>query len=81
MFFFSPSLKPIAIGGENKRLVFGLEKFFCMGSYGISIAGARKIIYDQEIELHGQTVCCPSSPFPCFRLWGCRIREIDANEW
>jgi hypothetical protein len=56
MFFFGPLVGPKQLAGPNKRLLFGLDRFMCTGSYAVSLAGAKRIIYDQEVELHGQTI-------------------------
>lgn len=55
--FFVPNTGPKYLDGKNKRLLFGLNKFMCTGSYAVSLQGASKFLYDQEVELNAETVC------------------------
>ena len=44
-----PNLTPAGISGDRTRLVFSANRFTCLASYAISLQGAARILYDQQI--------------------------------
>jgi len=45
----TPNTTPPALSGNSTRLVLSPSRFTCLASYAISLQGAARIIYDQEI--------------------------------
>lgn len=53
---FSPQTQPDVIAGKSTRHLFDMRSVICTGSYGITLEGARNMIYDQVILPHARTV-------------------------
>lgn len=51
-----PNLKPAALSGKHTRHVFSPEGFTCTASYGVSLPGAARIIYDQAVLPNGKAI-------------------------
>lgn len=52
-----PNTAPKELAGVNTRILFTLMGLVCTGSYGISLQGASRILYDQEFGGNAQPVC------------------------
>jgi hypothetical protein len=55
--FFGADMKPIELQGPHTRVMFGLKRFVCTGSYAISLAGVGKMLYDQQMLPNARPVC------------------------
>jgi len=51
-----PNLTPAAISGDQSILVLSLNRFTCLASYAVSLQGAARIIYDQQIASDGAPI-------------------------
>ena len=51
-----PNLTPPALAGNRSRLILSPYHFTCFGSYGISLSGASRALYDQAILPHAEAI-------------------------
>jgi hypothetical protein len=56
MFFYGPERDPKQLSGKNTRMVFGLKEFVCTSSYALSLQGAARVVFDQELRPNAENV-------------------------
>jgi hypothetical protein len=60
---FGPHTRPEVLAGPHTRMMFDMRAVLCTGSYGITLQGARSVIYDQAVLSNARTVSEPGGGF------------------